>query len=154
MRVGPPCAVSVNGHSMSSGVRVTPMTIAPAARSRRTSSQSSGSSPAWACEPRTRGVPATAMSSLTAIGTPSSGRSIPARDAAGRLVGLEQRALVEHDAKRVDLAIQAPDALERVLDEVARRDVAGADELGLARDAGEGEVAARRSSQWTAHPRD
>ena len=33
LRVEPPCAVSVNGHSVSSGVRVTPMTIAPAARS-------------------------------------------------------------------------------------------------------------------------
>ena len=79
LRVMPPWAVSVNGHSVSSGVRATPMMIAPAARSRRTSSQSSLSSGPWAREPHTRGVPATAMSSLTAIGTPSSGRSSPPR---------------------------------------------------------------------------
>jgi hypothetical protein len=43
LRVIPPCAVSQNAQAASSGVRVMPTTIAPAARSRRTNSASSGS---------------------------------------------------------------------------------------------------------------
>jgi hypothetical protein len=59
LRVIPPAAVSVKGQIVSSGVRVMPMTMAPAARRRRTSSASSGSAAPCALEPRTRGVPAT-----------------------------------------------------------------------------------------------
>ena len=63
-----------------------------------------------------------------------------ARPPAG-LVGLEQRALVEDDPEGVQVAVQARDALERVLDELARRDLTGSHELGLSRDTGEGELA-------------
>ena len=52
------------------------------------------------------------MSSLIAIGTPSSGRSSPPRRRAVGLVGLGQRALGEHDAEGVERRVQARDPLE------------------------------------------
>ena len=75
LRVIPPCAVSVNGQAASSGVRVMPMTIAPAARSAATKSASAASGPPCAFVPWTLHSPATGVSSLTAIGTPRRGRS-------------------------------------------------------------------------------
>ena len=63
-----------------------------------------------------------------------------------RLIGLGERALGEHGAERVELGIEARDALQRVLDELARRQLTRAHELCLARDAGEGEVAALRAA--------
>ena len=77
LRVIPPWAVSVNGQAASSGVRVMPMTIAPASRRAATNAASSGSGPPCACVPRTLHSPATGVSSLTAIGTPSKGLSSP-----------------------------------------------------------------------------
>ena len=73
LRVIPPCAVSVNGQAASSGVRVMPMTIAPAARSAATKAASSGSGSPCAFVPSTLHSPATGVSSLTAIGTPRRG---------------------------------------------------------------------------------
>ena len=79
LRVMPPAGVSVNGQTQSSGVRTMPTTIAPAARRRCTSSASTGSTVVRALEPIMRTWPATGVSSLTAIGTPSSGRASPER---------------------------------------------------------------------------
>ena len=64
--------------------------------------------------------PATSMLSLTAIGTPSSGAASPRAQAGLRGVGLGQRALGAHDAEGVDRRVQARDALEAELDELAR----------------------------------
>ena len=74
---------------------------------------------------------------------PSSGRSSPAFSRAGGLVGLEQRALGEHLAEGVELGVEALDARQVRLDELARGDLAGAQQLGLARGAGEGQVGRR-----------
>ena len=78
LRVAPNVAVSVNGQCVSSGTFVLPMITAPASRRRRTTSASAGAGPPWAFVPYAVTSPATSMSSLTAIGTPSSGRSPPA----------------------------------------------------------------------------
>jgi hypothetical protein len=55
---------------------------------------------------------------------------------------LRERALGEHNAERVQLRIDAGDPLEIGLDQLARRDGAGADELCLARDRSERELGA------------
>lgn len=77
LRVAPAEADSVNGHSPSSGMRVRPMITAPAARSLRTTSESAASTVRTESVPVVVGSPASARSSLTAIGTPSSGASSP-----------------------------------------------------------------------------
>ncbi len=77
LRVSPKARPSVNGHCPSSGLLVLPTTTAPAARSLRTASASAvltGKSPA---QPNAVGSPHTSVSSLTATGTPSSGRPRP-----------------------------------------------------------------------------
>ena len=56
------------------------------------------------------------------------------------LVGLEQRAFGEHDAKRVQLRVEPLDPLQVELDQLARGDLARGDQLGLASDPGVGEV--------------
>lgn len=75
--MAPKAGPSVNGHWPSSQVLVLPMTIAPAARSRRTASPSSASGGNTPRQPNAVGSPATSMSSFTATGTPSSGRRTP-----------------------------------------------------------------------------
>ncbi len=80
------------------------------------------------------------MSSLTAIGTPSSGRSAAGAAARVGLVGFQQRALGEHDAERVQLRVEARDPLEVELDQLARGDLARGDQLRLAGDSGVGEL--------------
>ena len=68
-------ASSVTAHRPSSGIRVTPTTTAPAPRSRRTTSWSSSATAVRAAaEPFQVGRPATGVFSLTATGTPASGR--------------------------------------------------------------------------------
>ena len=62
---------------------------------------------------------------------------------AGAAVGLPRlgpRALGEHHPVGVEQRVQALDPLEVELDQLARGDLAAADELGLARGAGKGEV--------------
>ena len=77
LRVVPNASVSVNGCAVSSGTCVLPMTIAPAARSRRTTSASrSAGGLSWST-PSPVTSPATSVSSLIATGTPSSGRWSP-----------------------------------------------------------------------------
>ncbi len=61
-----------------------------------------------------------------------------------RSVGLGQRGLGAHGDERVQLWVQALDAPQVALDQVARGDRAGAQQLALAGDAGEGEVRAGR----------
>ena len=73
LRVTPHVIDSVNGHRPSSGIVVLPMTIAPAARSRRTTSESRGARWEIAPVPRLVISPPMSISSLTAIGTPCSG---------------------------------------------------------------------------------
>ena len=78
LRVTPNVADSVNGQIVSSGTLVLPMITAPASRSRRTTSASACAGGPCAFVPQAVTSPATSMSSLTAIGTPSSGRDSPA----------------------------------------------------------------------------
>ena len=79
LRVAPNVGDSVNGVISSSGTWVLPMITAPAARSRRTTSASSRAGSPNALVPRAVTSPATFVSSLIAIGTPSSGRVSPPR---------------------------------------------------------------------------
>ena len=72
-RVTPQVGDSVNIAKASSGRLVLPITIAPAARSRLTSSQSSVAGSSMQPVPWVVSSPATSCESLTAIGTPSSG---------------------------------------------------------------------------------
>jgi len=83
LRVTPNVAVSVNGQMHSSGTLVLPMITAPAARRRRTTSASARAGCSWALVPSQVISPARSMLSLTAIGTPSSGR-VPASPPAPR----------------------------------------------------------------------
>ena len=87
--------------------------------------------------PRAVISPATLVSSLIATGTPSSGRRVAAAAAAVGLVGLDQRALGEDDAEGVERRVEPRDALEVRLGQLARGELAGGDQLGLAREAGE-----------------
>src|ERR1700722_14918213 len=72
-RVAPKVGVSVKGHSVSSGTLVLPITIAPAARRRRTTSESALAGELTTPVPNDVSPPATSASSLIAIGTPSGG---------------------------------------------------------------------------------
>ena len=79
LRVAPNVGDSVNGVISSSGTWVLPTITAPAARSRRTTSASSRAGSPNALVPRAVTSPAMFVSSLIAIGTPSSGRVSPPR---------------------------------------------------------------------------
>ena len=77
LRVTPQVADSVKPQIASSGSSVLPTTIAPASRSRRTISESAAAGSVKPSVPWVVSSPATSISSLSAIGTPSSGRSSP-----------------------------------------------------------------------------
>ena len=79
LRVAPKVGDSVNGVISSSGTWVLPTITAPEARRRRTTSASSRAGPSNALVPRVVTSPATSVSSLIAIGTPSSARVSPPR---------------------------------------------------------------------------
>src|ERR1035437_3759215 len=70
LRVQPLAWVSVKGKIPNSGMRVLPMMIAPAARSRLTPSESAAAGVVKAAPPYAVGRPATSFSSLIAMGTP------------------------------------------------------------------------------------
>src|SRR6478736_4026063 len=76
-RVCPKPGPLVNGHWPNSHVLVFPTITAPAARSRRTTSASAAAAATYPLVPKCVGTPATSTSSLTAIGTPSSGACSP-----------------------------------------------------------------------------
>ncbi len=77
LRVTPKVADSVKPQIASSGSSVLPTTIAPASRSRRTISESAATGSGKPSVPRVVCSPARSVESLSAIGTPSSGRSSP-----------------------------------------------------------------------------
>ena len=120
-----------------------PITIAPAARSRLTISQSSVAGSSTQPVPWVVSSPATSWESLTAIGTPESGASPSEWSALLGLDRLGQRPLGAHDAEGVQLRVQPLDPLQVELDQLPRRDLTGPNRLRLARDAGEGEVLVR-----------
>ena len=73
LRVAPKTALNVCDPAPNSGVLVLPITIAPAARSRSTSSESaSGTCEANSGDPYVVRIPAVSSRSLTAIGSPCS----------------------------------------------------------------------------------
>ena len=78
LRVIPNAGPSVEPMIASSGRLVLPRMTAPAERSRATKSLSRGAGPPWAAVPQPVTSPPKSSVSLTAIGTPSSGRSSPA----------------------------------------------------------------------------
>ncbi len=78
LRVCPNAGPLVNGHWPSSQQLVLPTMTAPAARSRRTTSESSVAGRMRPATPNEVGTPAMSTSSLTAIGMPSRGAVSPA----------------------------------------------------------------------------
>src|SRR3989440_3551591 len=82
LRVIPVASLAVHGKMVSSGTFVIPIGIAPAARSRRTTSASATSGGPCVLEPRVVGCPATGVSPLIAMGTPASGPSASTASAA------------------------------------------------------------------------
>ena len=137
--VAPNASDSVLGIVASSGTWVLPSSTQPAARSRRTISSSASAGPPWASEPHAVTWPAMSVSSLIAIGTPFSGGASVAAAGVGR-VGRGERLVGEHDPERAQLRVEPLDPLEVELGQLARGDLARPDQLGLAREAGEGEV--------------
>ena len=75
--------------------------------------------------------------------------AIAAAAAAVGLGGLGERALGEHDAERVEDRVEAGDALEVGLGELARGDLPRRDQLGLAREAGEDGVGGGTAAEAT-----
>ena len=76
LRVAPNTALTVLGPNANSGVLVLPSTMAPAARSRwTTSASSSGTWSSKSLEPWVVRMPAVGVTSLMATGTPNSGGS-------------------------------------------------------------------------------
>ena len=140
LRVAPKASDSVNGKIVSSGTCVLPMTIAPAARSARTTSASRSRGPPCDSEPHAVTSPATSVSSLIATGTPSSGRRSPAPRRASAWSASVSARSASTTRKALSSRVQPPDALERRLDELARGDLAGGHQARLLGGAGEGEV--------------
>ena len=117
---------------------VLPTTIAPAARMRRTTSQSAAAGSPTTPVPCVVSSPATSMLSLTAIGTPSSGAASPASEALLRGV----RASSCARSARTTL-----NALKDGRPGAAMRSRVQLGELG-----GEERAPERRSSAWRAAP--
>ena len=127
LRVGPKRRGSVTGRMPNSGRLVLPTMTKPASRSRRTTNASwAGTKSPNASEPSVYGMPATGAVSLIAIGTPAKGRSSPAPDG----VGGGEGAVGVDVHERVEVAVEGLDALERRLGELARAELAAADEAG------------------------
>ncbi len=146
LRVTPNVGDSVNAVAISSGTWVLPRITAPAARSRLTTSASAGG--------RLR-------IGVAAVGGDLAGdvdvvldrdrhaeqRPHVARAAAAvRLVGGGERLLAEHDAERVQQRVEPGDPRQEELHQFARGDLAGGDQVGVAGEAGEGEVVAVHSA--------
>ena len=74
-----PHSPSVKGTCPNSGMLVLPMMIAPAARSRATTSESTAAGIVFPRPPRVVTSPATSISSFTATGTPNSGSAFRSR---------------------------------------------------------------------------
>ena len=140
LRVAPKASDSVNGQIVSSGTCVLPMTIAPAARSARTTSASRWRGPPWARAAAGRDLAGDVRVVLDRHRHAEQRPPIAGAAARVGLVGLGQRAVGEHDAEGVELAGRPPDALQRRLDELARRDLAGGHQARLLGGAGEAEV--------------
>ena len=126
LRVAPNEGPSVNGHWPTSGAWVLPITIAPASRSRRTTSWSPSAGGREPPQPKRVGCPVRSRSSLIAVGTPSSGAPSPRGDPAVRGVGLLERLLGANHPERVEVGLGGLGATQRVLDQLPRGDAAGA----------------------------
>ena len=121
-----------------------PITIAPASRRRRTWALSwVGRQSPNAREPCVVGSPSTAETrSLSAIGTPHNGRGSPARIS----VRFGAGALVAARHERVQVAVELVAGEQGGVDELARRDRAGADERRLLDGAGSSGELMRRTT--------
>ena len=140
LRVAPKASDSVNGKIVSSGTCVLPMTIAPASRSARTTSASRSRGPAVRQRAPRRDLAGDVGVVLDRHRHAEQRAPIAGAAARIGLVGLHQGAVGEHHAEGVELGVRLPDALERRLDELARRDLAGGHQARLLGGAGEAEV--------------
>ena len=141
LRVAPNASDSVNGQIVSSGTCVLPMTIAPASRSARTTS-ASRSARAAVRQRAPRGDLAGDVGVVLDRHRHAEQRPPIARPAARvGLVGLGQaRGAASTTRNALSCGIDLPDALERRLDQLARRDLAGGHQARLLGGAGEAEV--------------
>ena len=139
LRVTPHVGDSVTGSAHSGGTFVRPRTMAPAARTRRTTSQSSAAGSPYALGSVRRHVARHVDVVLDRERHAEERALVPRFQARRGLVGLREGALAVDGAERVELRVEARDAPQVELHEVARRELPAADELGLAGDRGEGE---------------
>ena len=152
LRVTPHVGDSVHGTAPSSGMSVLPITIAPAARIRRTISESAFAGSPYAFVPNVLTSPATSNSSFTAIGTPSRGRStpppppprsaaaLPARSRASAWSASIRARSANTTLKAFNAGFEALDPLQVDVDQLAGGDLARGDQLRLPGDPGVGEV--------------
>ena len=96
------------------------MTIAPAARRRRTMNASRGRLPASAQEPAVVGIPVVSTLSLTMTGIPRSGPVVAAAACPVGGAGLREGGRADRD-HGVERRVQLPDPVEVELDELDRR---------------------------------
>ena len=119
-----------------------PITTAPAERRRLTNSLSCETGVKLAAVPQVVTSPVTSSTSLTAIGTPKQRPLVTGATASVGLLRVHERALVHDLAERVQLRVEPLDPLEVEDHELARRDLAAADQLRLAGHSCEGKFVA------------
>ena len=140
LRVAPKASDSVNGKIVSSGTCVLPMTIG--ARLAQRAHDVGVALARAAVRQRAPGRDLAGDVGVVLDRHRHAEQRPPIARAAARvgLVGLGQGAVGEHHAEGVELGVRLPDALERRLDELARRDLAGGHQARLLGGAGEAEV--------------
>ena len=139
LRVAPNASDSVTASASSSGTCVLPINTAPASRSRRTTSESRSAASPWASEPwagdLSRHVGFVLDRDRDAV---QRRRAIAAARVGG--VGGGERLVGKDDPVGAQVRVEPRDPLQVELGELACGHVAGADQLGLAVDTGEGEL--------------
>ena len=140
LREAPNETVSVNGQIVSSGTFVFPMMIAPASRRRAHDVGVHGPRAGMGAAAPAGRLAGDVRVVLDRDGHPQQRPLLAGAAARVGLVGLGERALGEDDAVGVERRIDAGDALERCLDDLAGRDLSLAHHPGLLRRAGVGEI--------------
>ena len=130
LRVGPNAEFSVDEPIANSSQLVLPTMTAPAASSRATTVASYGGTNVSSMrDEAVVRTPRVQRLSFSATGTPTSGRSHPARAVAIDVRGALQRACGGDGVEGVQRGIERPDARERLLADLDRRAIAAANRL-------------------------
>ena len=131
----------MNGQIVISGTFVFPMMIAPASRRRLTTSASRTFSGPYAEVPHAVTSPATSTSSLMAMGTPRSGSRSPASRRRWASAASVRAPSAQHHPVRIELTVEASDAIEVQRHQLGRRDLPCGQHADLFRRTGKGRFA-------------